>query len=1200
MNPEHHRRVYDIFQAALACDRVERPALLDRLCGGDAGLRAEVERLLARDAEADRARFLRAPDADNIAGLAGLLRLAGLDVRVYCPHCRGPINLVDPNAHELTCPGCGMAFHLDVESTAPWSSRKGPRYLGRFELIEPVGSGTFGTVYKARDRQLDRFVAIKALRVGNLASESDRSRFQREGRSVAQLRHAGIVPVHEVGEHEGVPYLVSDFVQGATLADVLRTRRLSPRETAQLVAEVADALQYAHGQGVIHRDVKPSNVMLDEAGRAHLMDFGLAKREAGEATMTVDGQVLGTLAYMSPEQARGESHAVDGRGDVYSLGVILYELLTGVLPFRGPAPALQYQVLRDEPIPPRRLDGGIPRDLETICLKCLNKKPGERYGSAQALADDLGRWLRHEPIKARPTSPFERAVKWALREPAIAVLIGVVIVGLATGSGGAAWYVQQRQSRWAQFHGAVNRAEGLRLAAEAEPLVGAALWGPAIEAARQAEVLAPDPPSRRTASAALSEVTATSVFLDRLVSVRSGAKEAGSEATDHGYTAALSEFGQSVNGSPRLPDLVSWLRARPEPMRVALASALNHWAIMSDRFRDHVELARSIDPDPTRDRLRVAVLAGNLDFELAMARQVAQLDKLTPPDFGLLVVALQVNGEHDVAEGVLRRGLLRYSRDVWLNLQLASLLEKKGAESEGEAITYYRVARALRPDTGHALAHLLESSGRPDGAEFIFRELITLRPDDLGHLDCFGKLLSEHGQSSQAKEVFGRALSVAHRAVVRKPDDPEAHTDLGAVLEHVGRLDEAVAEYSKAIRLGRYANTYYNLGNAVKAQGKLDEAVVAYREAIRLGPNDAEFHHGLGVALQDQGKLDEAVVQYRKAIGLEPEANTYYNLGRILKAQGKLDEAVVAYREAIRRKPGLAEAHCNLGFTLEDQGKLDEAAAEHREAIRRKPHLVEAHNGLGLVLRLQGKLDGAEAAYRSALEINPNYAEARCNLGNLLSKLGRYTEALEELRRGHKLGSSRADWRYPSERWVRNCEQKVALTARLPAILRDDDHPADAAERLALARICSDRALEATAARFYAEAFEADPKLAEGREDQDAYDAACCAILASCGEGLDEPKVDGAARAKLRAKALVWLQGELAAWTELLAREPKAGPQVIRALRHWKIDPDLGSIREASSRAQFQEADRAEWRALWSRVEALLEDAAFPPKPFVR
>src|SRR5262245_48600316 len=237
-------------------------------------------------------------------------------MHILCPHCQNPIELVTIRPHEeIACPSCGSSFRLETQSTTGYEQRASQR-LGKFELIDTVGHGAFGTVYMARDPELARTVAIKVPRAGNLAGPQELDRFLREARSVAQLRHPSIVSVHEVGQSDGVPYLVSDFVRGVTLTDLMSARRLAFREAAELVAGVADALQYAHEQVVSHRDVKPSNIMIGEDGRPAVMDFGLAKRDAGEITMTLEGQVLGTPAYMSPEQARGEGHRVDGRADV--------------------------------------------------------------------------------------------------------------------------------------------------------------------------------------------------------------------------------------------------------------------------------------------------------------------------------------------------------------------------------------------------------------------------------------------------------------------------------------------------------------------------------------------------------------------------------------------------------------------------------------------------------------------------------------------------------------------------------------------------------------------------------------------------------------------------------------------------------------------------------------------------------------------
>jgi serine/threonine protein kinase len=394
-----------------------------------------------------------------------------------CPDCG---TAIPPGQPKGLCATCALKGALDLSNGASQvletenSANASPpqpmtpvgqlptlKYFGDFELLEEIARGGMGVVYKARQVSLDRIVAVKLLLRGEYASEDYIKRFRIEASAAASLQHPNIVAIHEVGVHEGQHYFAMDLVDGPNLAQLLRDGPLPAKRAAGYVKVIAEAIHFAHTRRILHRDIKPSNVLIDVNDQPRVTDFGLAKQLAGTGSnpsdsisqegvvptdsLTLSGQVLGSPAYMPPEQASGQRENVGVTSDVYSLGAILYHALTGRPPFVGQSVAdTLKQVENTEPIPPRLLNPGVPRDLETICLKCLEKEPAQRYSNAQEVAEELGRFLRDEAISARPLRRSERVFRWCRRNPVVASLTAVVVVAVIAGTAG---WLQVKASR---------------------------------------------------------------------------------------------------------------------------------------------------------------------------------------------------------------------------------------------------------------------------------------------------------------------------------------------------------------------------------------------------------------------------------------------------------------------------------------------------------------------------------------------------------------------------------------------------------------------------------------------------------------------------------------------------------------------------------------------------------------------------------
>jgi tetratricopeptide (TPR) repeat protein len=1107
--------------------------------------------------------------------------------------------------------------------------------LGDYRMIREIGRGGMGVVYEAQQVSLGRRVALKVLPFAGALDPKQLQRFKNEAQAAAHLHHTNIVPVFGVGCERGVHYYAMQYIEGQTLAEVIAELRQAVKENrgsrledsgsegkdeggtlagrqprnamkpgsplssilhppssffrtvANLGIQGAGALEHAHELGVVHRDIKPANLLVDLRGNLWITDFGLAHCQH-QVGLTMTGDLVGTLRYMSPEQALAKRASVDHRTDVYSLGVTLYELLTLEPAFSGnDREVVLRQIAFEEPRAPRQRNKAIPRELETIVLKALEKSPERRYATAQELADDLRRFLEDKPIHARRPTLVQRAGRWSRRHRAVvwaATVVAIVVAFLGTTNW--VWWAQKRVAAEREVELAFQEATRLQEQAN---------WPEALSAARRAEGLLASGLVSHELQQRVRETHADLKMVNKLEDIR--LKKAAVKddhfdfaGADPDYAQAFRKYGINV---AVLDPTEATDRMRAKGIGMELAAALDDWADVCRHTRekddstakDLLAIARAVDPDPWRNKLRDALERG----DVAAVQQLATPETASALPSSTLVLlgeTLAQNGHVEQAVVLLRNRQRLQASHFWINHDLGKNLMRLQPPQLEEAIRFYSVALALRPQSPGVhlnLGDALMQKGALDDAIAVFQQAVALNSDYSMAYMGLGIALARKGRLDEAIAAYKEAIRL-------KSDYAEAHVNLGVALKDKRALDEAIAAYHEAIRLQpKIAKAYYNLGNALMHKGALDEAVAAYREAIHLKPDYAAAYDNLGIVLTKQGQLDEAIDACKEAILKSHSAEAYVNLGNALIEKRALDEAIAAFKKAIRLKPDLVQAHVNLGNSLQDKGAVEEAVAAYHEAIRLKPEDATAHYGLGNAFQSKGGLDQAIALYHDAIRFRPNFAEAFCNLGQALEKKGRFTEALVARRRGHELGSRNPGWRYPSARWVQECERLVDLDGRLPAILGGKTVPASAGECIEFAKLCSLKHLYAAGARFYQDAFAVLPELADDVAHWHRYNAACQAARAGCGQGEDTSQVDEIQRTSWRRQALEWLRSDLTHWAnQAESNSPEPRLTVQRKLEHWRRDSDLSGVRDVAALATLPAEEQDAWRRLWTDVEDTL------------
>jgi eukaryotic-like serine/threonine-protein kinase len=1068
----------------------------------------------------------------------------------------------------------------DGKRAAPWNGGADLPQIPGYEVECLLGRGGMGVVYRARHVRLHRVVALKMLISGAYAGPPERTRFQREAEAVASLHHTNIVSVYDVGDHGGLPYFTMELLEGGSLARALRGTPQPVRQAAALLTTLAEAVHVSHQGGIVHRDLKPANIMFTADGTPKIADFGLARHFAGEPGITLSGARMGTPSYMSPEQASGKAAKIGCATDIYSLGALLYEMLTGRPPFRAEtASETERQVIAEDPVSPSRLNTRVPRDLETICLKCLHKAPERRYATAADLAADLKRFQQDLPIMARRGGLVERAGKWVHRHPTPAAILvaGLLLAMILVGAG--VWLAMLEARRRDSVEIDLREWARLRESARWDEARGAL-----IRAMTRLEWSAAADLRRRVVQAGRDLDFAIRLDTIRLRRVTRGELAFYKEQAHREYDEAFERSGLgSIHDQPARVAA----RINSSAVRSELMAAVYDWALCtSDKAQRSWLLAVARQADSSSDVWRDGALdSAAWENERALARLVETAPVADEPVSLLLALGERLRAAHGNAAPFLRQVQEGHPADFWANLIAGNAILQTTPQEAGG---YYRAALASRPSAavGYcAVGDAFKLQNSPDLAIDYYKRALQLDP-----------------------------------AYVR------AYSNIGVALQEQGELNAAIGYYEKALTLDNdYAWAHYNFANALRVKGRLDEAYEHYQQAIRVDPQNIEVRNGLRSILLRQGRGKEVKANWQKALAADPREHEawagYAELCLFLgdEAEYRRARSALLERFGTTTSPYIAEPVARAWLLLPGrQDGFQQAVALADRAVAAKASTLDWIYRYFLFAK--GLAEYREGRFASAISILDGEAST------VMGPCPRLIVAMAQFQSGEPtqakktLGRAIAAFDWSAEQadnrglWIAHILRREAEALILPNLspfLRGDYQPRDNDERLALVGICQFQRRGATAARLFADAFAADPALAQQLNSacraratlgdkqpvsrmeelytECRYPAARCAILAECGLGADAAKLTTAEQARWRKQAIEWLRADLAMWAQIRDSGSRAACALVgKVLARWESDPDLTGLRDPGALEKLPPDERQEWLALWREIASLV------------